>query len=679
MQMHDNLTSPPVDITVFDDDVASVVTAESVMASELGDSRSFVFSLALGSQPRANVTLVPQVDASDVLLFNESFVFTPSNWNIAQTAHGLVYDDEIDEGEVEIRPISQFLSSADGLYNNLTVPPIDVYIRDSDVSPLPEGFHIAGVAVGPTTGNTRLMLVPEFREPNATHKAYLFGEFAAQFEIDARVFDVARQRRVMSTGCTWVRAAANDTTRAHASCLTPAVPFPGNAFSYELQVRWSRRGFTAWLYALEPFEYHLPVGVTRSSPNGSPVFGGSHIRVQAANFMTIAGVTPACVFRPPQADEGDTSMDVYVPAEIVTVGLLACTAPALRAGIGQLRVTVNGQQPSASYVPFTFYYNNCSSATHLGVTSGPTTGGTVLLIDGQGFVNTDILCTFVPIPESTMGQTNLSANVSVVGTFVSEEQLMCTSPPVPHEAAGSFALTLSLNGGQDQCTGPYEPVHFDYYRTPKIQTMEPPMVPVVRHGDNVTASTPLLVVGTGFNQTGVLLSQFGTENVSACTIVNDSAAVCFAPASHAGGRVAVQLSLNGVNWSNASDPTADTNVYLTYVPTVTSYYPSLGPRTGGTNISVHGYGFVPAGPRGAPSCVFGQQHVAAQFVSSTQLFCTTPAESSNAGPLGVDIGVSVGGEFINFAATEFWMHRTPVVQGLVRFLQTVILRLFWFV
>ena len=100
MQMHDNLTSPPVDITVFDDDVASVVTAESVMASELGDSRSFVFSLALGSQPRANVTLVPQVDASDVLLFNESFVFTPSNWNIAQTAHGLVYDDEIDEGEV---------------------------------------------------------------------------------------------------------------------------------------------------------------------------------------------------------------------------------------------------------------------------------------------------------------------------------------------------------------------------------------------------------------------------------------------------------------------------------------------------------------------------------------------------------------------------------------------------
>ena len=562
--MHDNLTSPPVFITVLDDDVASVLAESAVVVSELGDAKSFTYSLELGSQPTANVTLEPDVDSSDVLLLNDSFTFTPSNWNVSQIAHGVVYDDAIDEGDVEIRPISHFVTSADSFYDNLTVPAVNLNIVDNDVSPLPIGFHIVGVAIGPTTGGTQLTLVPEFREPNATYKAFLFGEFAAQFGIPSRVFDVARQRRVMSTDCAWVRAVQNG-TQAHASCFTPAVPYAGNAFSYELQVRWSNRGFTPWMIALESYEYHLPVVVSRGFPNSSPVSGGSRVIVQAVNFMTIAGVTPACVFQAP-AEEGRTAMDVYVPARVVTIHSLACTAPAVGSGVGQLRVTVNGQQPSLFFAPFTYYENNCTVA-ELSVAAGPTTGSTTIAIYGQGFVDTDILCSFAmlsPSEQQVSALGNVSANVSVQGTFVSAEQVLCTTPPVLTEAVGGFVLALSLNGGQDQCTG--LPGHFAYYEIPRIERMDPPMVSVVRRDSNASEPTPLHVFGTGLNQTGSLWSQFGADNATGCTIVNDTSAVCFAPPSHDGGRVHVMLSLNGENWMNASGSDAadsSTEVYLT--------------------------------------------------------------------------------------------------------------------
>ena len=64
--------------------------------------------------------------------------------------NGLVYDDEIDEGDVEIRPIFHVVSSDDSMYDNVTVAPVDVFMHDNDLSPLPEGF-IVGIAVGPTT------------------------------------------------------------------------------------------------------------------------------------------------------------------------------------------------------------------------------------------------------------------------------------------------------------------------------------------------------------------------------------------------------------------------------------------------------------------------------------------------------------------------------------------------
>lgn len=665
MQMHNNLTSSPIRITIFDDDVASVITEQSVLASEGSSARSFSFTLVLGSQPTTSVALVPQVDTSDVLIADATILFYPSTWNVAQTVRCMVIDDEIDEGDVEIRPIFHAVSSADSMYDNITVAAIDVYIRDNDVSPLPEGFHIVGVAVGPTTGNTRLTLVPQFRDPNATHKAFLFGEFASQFEIDARVFDVARQRRVMSNGCTWVRASSgNETMQAYASCLTPAVPFPGNAFSYEVQVRWSRRGFTPWLHALEPFEYHRPVVVSGSFPSSSPTFGGSRVHVQAEHFMTIAGMTPACVFRIFEPEQGSTRVvDVQVPAKIVAAGMLACVAPALPAGVGQVRVTVNGQQPSASYAPFTYYYNNCS-VTSLSMTSGPTTGGTAIMIDGHEFVNTDVLCTFVwHASAGVLG--NLSIQASVVGMFINETQLLCTSPLVHPESAGSFALTLSLNAGQDQCTG--ETGNFDYYRAPYIEAVEPPMISVVRRGDLASAEpTSLRVIGAGLNQTGMLWSRFGAANATACTITNDSSAVCLAPVSHAGGRVQIQLSLNGVDWSNAAHPNSTASVYFTYVPVVTSHNPSLGPRSGGTKISVYGYGFEPVSPHGLSWCAFGQQHIEAEYVNSTHLFCNSPAVLAG-GPRSLHIGVSVGGEFFNFAPTEFWMHEEPIVRELVRF------------
>ena len=122
--------------------------------------------------------------------------------------------------------------------------------------------------------------------------------------------------------------------------------------------------------------------------------------------------------------------------------------------------------------------------------------------------------------------------------------------------------------------------------------------------------------------------RFGSIEVAATLRSGGGALLCVAPLyeEHFAGQLNVSVSLNGLQFTPpkpsmrfvyiAASGTEDGSVRIT------SLDPSLGPISGGTVVSVKGANFVPVGV--ALSCRFGAIVVLAQYVSSSEVHCTSP-------------------------------------------------------
>ncbi|MBP1468573.1 hypothetical protein EYB53_022865 [Candidatus Chloroploca sp. M-50] len=137
---------PTVTVRITDNDTAGVdITPTTVEVAEGGDSASYAVRLL--SQPTAPVTLTLAVDAAQVSVNQTSLVFTPQNWNTAQSVQVTAVDDAIDEADLHLSLITHTMASADPNYNQATarftpLPTVTVRITDNDT---------AGVAITPTT------------------------------------------------------------------------------------------------------------------------------------------------------------------------------------------------------------------------------------------------------------------------------------------------------------------------------------------------------------------------------------------------------------------------------------------------------------------------------------------------------------------------------------------------
>ena len=101
-----------------------------------------------------------------------------------------------------------------------------------------------------------------------------------------------------------------------------------------------------------------------------------------------------------------------------------------------MQVSVNGQDFSRSAAQF--WYNDDVSVTHVSPTNGPPTGGTVLVVTGDGFYDSAKLkCAF---SSTTSGNTL----ATVVATFLSDTQVQCIVPVI--ETAVSVKVSVTTNG-----------------------------------------------------------------------------------------------------------------------------------------------------------------------------------------------------------------------------------------
>lgn len=142
--------------TITNDDVAGVTVTESGGVTNVAEGGATdTFSIALNSQPAANVTV--SFNTGSQLQAINSITFTPANWNVAQTITVAAVDDNVVEG-AHTGTISHSASSSDANYNGISIANVTANITDNDISVTvttsPAGLSITVDSVSYTSPQT---------------------------------------------------------------------------------------------------------------------------------------------------------------------------------------------------------------------------------------------------------------------------------------------------------------------------------------------------------------------------------------------------------------------------------------------------------------------------------------------------------------------------------------------
>ena len=131
-------------LTNTDDDAAgiTVTPVAGLTTTEAGGAVSF--SVVLGSQPVANVTIpVASTNTAEGTVSASSVTFTAGNWNVAQTVTVTGVDDQVQDGNIAYTLTFGQAASSDPLY--AAINPADFNLTNTD-------DDAAGITVAPVAG-----------------------------------------------------------------------------------------------------------------------------------------------------------------------------------------------------------------------------------------------------------------------------------------------------------------------------------------------------------------------------------------------------------------------------------------------------------------------------------------------------------------------------------------------
>jgi len=187
-------------------------------------------------------------------------------------------------------------------------------------------------------------------------------------------------------------------------------------------------------------------------------------------------------------------------------------------------------------------------------------------------------------------------------TWITDSELQCR---LPYLKPGNFSVSVVVDRQEKIESGTV----FQIIRPVSIQAPAPSIGPV--HGGTIVT-----VIGVGF-ESGGLSCRFGTSVVSA-SIVSASCVVCSTPA-HAQADITVQLM-------HQQYPLHQSQHFFRFVdeswPFVTSIWPSHGPTTGGTAVTIHGRNLRPES-----ECIFGHTRVPIARLDNVSgaIVCSSPS------------------------------------------------------
>jgi hypothetical protein len=275
-------------------------------------------------------------------------------------------------------------------------------------------------------------------------------------------------------------------------------------------------------------------------------------------------------------------------------GSLTVTAP-LADSPGSVLMELLGKDmhPLTSETHAFHYYSPYSVYTVV-PSSGTESGGTELMVLGQGFMRSlDLSCTF---------QREDRADVFVPALFISSSIISCISPEAP---VGISMLSVTVNG-QDVST---QPVEYHYLGMSTVSSLWP-------SSGSILGGNLVTVHGTELHGDGSdLFCRFGDVHVPVESYIDPTRVLCRAPPSDRDTQVKVHVA------NSFADISSGGAIYSYHRPLrVLSIGPQRGSVAGGTPVRITGAGF-----HDSMMCRFGHNHIVpAAAESATVALCASP-------------------------------------------------------
>ncbi|MBO9664109.1 choice-of-anchor U domain-containing protein [Dokdonella sp.] len=141
---YDGVDADDVEVTNTDNDTAGITVAPTAGLATTEAGGTATFTVVLNTQPTADVTIgLSSSDAGEGTAAPASVVFTPADWNVAQTVTVTGVDDPQVDGSVAYSIVTAPATSADPNYAGIDAEDVAASNADDDV---------AGIAVSPTAG-----------------------------------------------------------------------------------------------------------------------------------------------------------------------------------------------------------------------------------------------------------------------------------------------------------------------------------------------------------------------------------------------------------------------------------------------------------------------------------------------------------------------------------------------
>ena len=309
------------------------------------------------------------------------------------------------------------------------------------------------------------------------------------------------------------------------------------------------------------------------APSSGSTNGGDSVTITGTNLTGTSGVTFGGV--------SGTSLTVN-SASSVTV-----TTPATTAGAKDVVLTTpNGSITSVGG----FTYFAAPTISSLDVTSGPTVGGTSVVITGTELAATSSV-TFGGTAATITARSSTTVTVST-----------------PAKSAGTVDVIVTTTAGSVTSASAYE------FKPFPIISLVSPNQGTVGGGQTITITGSNLADTTGVT--------FGGVPATGVTATSTSITLT-TPARSAG--------LTNVAVTNASGTTTSSNAFRYFdVPIASSMTASSGSTAGGTSVTIQGTFLAPSDVQDSQwiSVTFGGSAATVWLVSQTSVVVTTPARAA---------------------------------------------------
>lgn len=351
------------------------------------------------------------------------------------------------------------------------------------------------------------------------------------------------------------------------------------------------------------FTYVAPPTVTAVTPSSGSTVGGTSVFVSGTSFTTATSVTFGGIAATNFTVVNDTTIQVTTPACVTT------TTPACNPGAVNI-VVVNSGGTGTGVGLYTYVLPPAPNITSISPTSGPTSGGTAVTINGNNFGGATAV---------TFGGYEASFTVVAGSCTPLCTQITATTPP---GTLGAADVSVTTPSGTATDTGAFTYVP----PAPTVSTISP-------NSGSPSGGTVVNITGSHF--TGATAVTIGGTPATSVTVVSDSVISATTAAHVAAANVDVDVTTpygTGIG--------AGLYTYGTPAPNVASITPPSGSYAGGTAVIITGAHFT-----GATAVTIGSSVTSFTVTDDNHISATTAAHAAGVVDVAVTTAIGTGTGF----------------------------------